>query len=103
MRKIKRWGHVENEKDYEVFPYERLFHPLGMSTAIIEPDASGTFVGSSFMYASARDWAKFGLLYLNDGVWNNQRILPERQIAKKTYLSNIRLVSFFFIGLLPLY
>lgn len=71
----------ENEKDYEVFPYERLFHPLGMSTAIIEPDASGTFVGSSFMYASARDWAKFGLLYLNDGIWNNQRILPEEWVA----------------------
>ena len=67
----------DNDQEYQLFPYERLFHPLGMSTALIEPDASGTFVGSSFMYASARDWAKFGLLYLHDGIWNNQRILPE--------------------------
>ena len=63
--------------DYQLFPYQRLFDPLGMSTAIIEMDASGTFVGSSLMYASARDWAKFGLLYLNDGTWDGQRILPK--------------------------
>ncbi len=66
-----------DDRAYHLYPYERLFHPLGMSSAIIEPDASGTFVGSSFMYATARDWAKFGLLYLHDGIWNGERILPE--------------------------
>jgi len=61
---------------YFSFPRRALFDRIGMSTAVIEPDASGTFVGSSFMYASARDWARFGLLYLTDGIWNKERVLP---------------------------
>lgn len=65
------------QADYFVFPYQRLFHKIGMKSAVLEPDASGTFVGSSFMYATARDWAKFGQLYLQDGVWNGERLLPE--------------------------
>ncbi len=63
--------------NYYRFPYEALFHKLGMYSATIEPDASGTFVGSSYCFASARDWARFGLMYLNDGVTNGERILPE--------------------------
>lgn len=65
------------DESYYKFPYERLFYKIGMNQAIMEPDASGTFVGSSYCYASARDWARFGLLYLDDGVWNGERILPE--------------------------
>ena len=63
--------------DYWAFPQEALFHRIGINSAIIEPDASGTFVGSSYMYTTARDWARFGLLFLQDGVWNGERILPE--------------------------
>ncbi len=63
--------------DYHSFPYIQLFNKLGMYSAVLEPDASGTFVGSSYCFASARDWARFGLLYLNDGVVNGERILPE--------------------------
>jgi len=62
---------------YHRFPNEALFGPVGMRTAVLETDGSGTFVGSSFMYASARDWARFGLLYLRDGMWGDVRILPE--------------------------
>jgi CubicO group peptidase (beta-lactamase class C family) len=65
------------EKDYYAFPYDELFHKIGMYHSLLEPDASGTFVGSSYIYASARDYARFGMLYLNDGVWNSERILPE--------------------------
>lgn len=66
-----------NLADYQAFPHQRLFKKIGMNSAVLEPDASGTYVGSSFMYATARDWAKFGQLYLQDGVWNGERILPE--------------------------
>jgi CubicO group peptidase (beta-lactamase class C family) len=67
---------------YYSFPYRQLFYKLGMYSAVMEPDASGTLVGSSYMYATARDWARFGLLYLNDGLFNNERILPEGWVAQ---------------------
>ena len=44
----------------------------------MEPDAVGVFVGSSFSYMTARDWAKFGQLYLQDGVWRGEQLLPRR-------------------------
>ncbi len=65
------------DADYYALPYQELFSKVGMRSALIEADATGTFVGSSFMYATARDFARFGLLYLHDGVWQAERILPE--------------------------
>lgn len=70
--------------DYLLFPHRALFQPLGMKSAVLEPDASGTFVGSSYVYATARDWAKLGLLYLQDGLWNGERILPEGWVRHAT-------------------
>lgn len=64
------------DEAYYSFPHDSLFAAIGMTTALMEPDASGTFVASSYSYASARDWARFGLLYLNDGNWNGKQILP---------------------------
>ena len=63
--------------NYLAFPYQVLFNPLGMGSAVWETDLSGTQVGSSYLLATARDWAKFGLLYLHDGVWHGERLLPE--------------------------
>ncbi len=54
-----------------------LFAPIGMTTAQPEFDAAGTFGGGSFLYASARDFARFGELYRLDGVWKSRRILPK--------------------------
>jgi CubicO group peptidase (beta-lactamase class C family) len=59
------------------FIRRELFDRLGMTSAVFEPDPSGTFVGSSYLFATPRDWARFGQLYLQDGVWQGQRILPE--------------------------
>jgi len=72
------------DDQYYRFPYEQLFYKIGMNRAIMEADASGTFVASSYSYASARDWARFGLLYLNDGVWGGERILPEGWVKYST-------------------
>lgn len=58
------------------WPDRALFGPLGMSTAVLESDARGTFAGSSYLYASARDWARFGQFLLDDGIWKGRRILP---------------------------
>ncbi len=69
--------HTIGDANYHRFVYDSLLYAIGMYSAVIEPDASGTFVGSSYMYATARDWAKFGWLYCNDGIWNGQRLLPE--------------------------
>jgi CubicO group peptidase (beta-lactamase class C family) len=59
------------------WPRAALFGPLGMASAVLEPDAAGTFVGSSYLYATGRDWVRFGEFLRNDGVWNGDRLLPE--------------------------
>ena len=63
--------------DFERFMQTRLFQPLGIRSAIPKFDKAGTFIGSSFCFMTARDFARFGLLYLRDGVWEGRRLLPE--------------------------
>lgn len=68
---------IGNLEDYYRFAFEKLFLPAGMTSAVFEPDASGNFIGSSYLYMNTRDWAKFGQLYLQNGELNDKRILPE--------------------------
>jgi CubicO group peptidase (beta-lactamase class C family) len=64
------------------WPRQALFDPLGMRSAVMEADARGTFVGSSYLYATGRDWARFALLLLQDGQWLGQPLLPAGWVAR---------------------
>jgi CubicO group peptidase (beta-lactamase class C family) len=76
--------HSLGDREYYLFPYQQFFHKIGMYNTVLEPDASGTFVGSSFCYATARDWARFGLLYAQNGEWNGEQILTPDWIKQST-------------------
>lgn len=67
---------LADDRLYHQLPYEALFYRCGMLNTTIEADVSGTFVGSSFCYGTARDWARFGLLYLHNGIFEGDTILP---------------------------
>ena len=66
----------DNQDSYE-FIRRELLDKIGVESFVLEPDPAGTFAGSSYIFGSARDWARFGLLYLQDGIWQGERILPE--------------------------
>ncbi len=71
-------------EDYHSFPQRNLFDKIGIRDAIIETDPYGNFLGQGYEFLPARDWARLGNLYLLDGVWNDERILPEGYIEYAT-------------------
>lgn len=71
-------------KDYENFPWNELFDKLNIESATWERDGSDVFIGSSYLYLSPRDLAKIGKLYLNDGIWEKERVLPEDWVKYTT-------------------
>ena len=73
-----------NDNEYYLFAPAQLFEKTGMPDALFEVDSKGTLVGSSSIFATARDYARFGLLYLQDGVFNGERILPEGWVRYTT-------------------
>ena len=79
---------IGNDAEYLAFPREKLFNRIGMRSATFEVDASGTFVGSSYLYASLRDYTRFGLLYLNNGNWLGEQILPDDWVEYTTTAAN---------------
>lgn len=67
----------KTHQEYLDFWYSSLFDKIGMHSALVETDMAGNFVGSSYGWATTRDWAKFGLLYLHKGNWNGEQIFNE--------------------------
>lgn len=64
----------DNYQEYLDFPYREFIDKIGMRSMLIETDMAGNYVGSSYAWATVRDWAKFGLLYLHRGHWNEEQI-----------------------------
>ena len=84
IARIIRRAAEEEYRDYYTFIHLELFDKIGMHSVVFEPDPSGTLVGSSYVFATARDWARFGLLFLQDGIWEGERLLPEGWVSYTT-------------------
>ena len=81
----------KTHQEYLDFWYTNLLDKIGMNSAIIETDMAGNYVGSSYGWATTRDWAKFGLLYLHKGNWNGEQIFDEswaKYVSTPTNTSN---------------
>ncbi len=72
-----RLGVEKRKEEYLSFPQRALFDKIGIRTMVMETDPFGNFLTQGYELASARDWARLGNLYLQDGVWNGERILPQ--------------------------
>ena len=77
-------GRFASEVEFLQYIHERLFDPLGIDNPCFEPDMSGTPVGSSYLYATARDFARLGHMYLHDGCVGEERLLPEHWVEYTT-------------------
>lgn len=77
MNYLIRLGVEKLGLDYHAYPQRELFDKIGIRTMVMETDPYGNFLTQGYEFASARDWARLGNLYLQNGVWNGERILPE--------------------------
>ena len=69
-------GRFTSDADYWTYPAKALFEPIGATSAVMETDSDGNWVGSSYVWASAGDWGRLGQLMLNDGRWGDTQVLP---------------------------
>ena len=81
LSRVMRDSFGADQAAYLALPRTAIFDRIGMSTAMIAPDASGVLFGSTQGFATARDWARFGELYRNDGRWNEEQVLPPGWVA----------------------
>ncbi|MFV5684853.1 serine hydrolase domain-containing protein [Flavobacterium sp. GB2R13] len=78
----------KTHQEYLDFWYSALIDKIGMNSMIVETDMAGNYVGSSYGWATTRDWSKFGLLYLHKGNWNGEQILDESWVKYTTTPTN---------------
>ncbi len=91
----------KNHQEYLDFWYSSLIDKIGMNSTVIETDMVGNYVGSSYGWATTRDWAKFGLLYLHNGNWNGEQIFDSswtKYVATPTNTSNGRYGAQFWLN-----
>ena len=91
----------KTQQEYLDFWYTDLIDKIGMNSMVIETDMAGNYVGSSYGWATTRDWAKFGLLYLHKGNWNGEQIFNEgwvKYTATPTNTSNGRYGGHFWLN-----
>jgi CubicO group peptidase (beta-lactamase class C family) len=81
LSRVLRHALGDDAAAYLALPRTAIFDRIGMSSALITPDASGTLIASTVGFATARDWARFGELYRNDGRWNGEQVLPTGWVA----------------------
>ena len=82
-----RLGVEGRGENYHEFPQRELFDKIGIHDGIIETDPQGNFLGQGLAFMSARDWARLANLYLQDGVWDGERILPEGYVEYASTLA----------------
>ncbi len=91
----------KTHQEYLDFWYSALIDKIGMNSMVIETDMAGNYVGSSYGWATTRDWSKFGLLYLHKGNWNGEQIFNEswaKYTATPTNTSNGRYGGHFWLN-----
>ncbi|WP_277013447.1 serine hydrolase domain-containing protein [Flavobacterium lindanitolerans] len=91
----------KTQQEYLDFWYSSLIDKIGMDSMLIETDMAGNYVGSSYAWATTRDWGKFGLLYLHKGNWNGEQLFDEswaKYVATPTKTSNERYGGHFWLN-----
>ena len=73
-------GQFKTHQEYLDFWYTNLIDKIGMNSMVVESDLAGNYVASSYAWATARDWAKFGLLYLHNGNWNGEELFTKKWV-----------------------
>ncbi|WP_199555195.1 serine hydrolase domain-containing protein [Sandaracinobacteroides hominis] len=82
LMRVARLKSGLSDAQWDAFPRNALFNPLGMRTAIFEQDAGGDFIGSTFVFAGALDWARFGLMLADGGMANGRQVVPAEWVAR---------------------
>jgi CubicO group peptidase (beta-lactamase class C family) len=91
----------KTHQEYLDFWYSALIDKIGMNSMVVETDMAGNFVGSSYGWATTRDWAKFGLLYLHKGNWNGEQLFDEsweKYVSTPTNSSNGKYGAHFWLN-----